>query len=72
MQRNETLEDDDIISRFLGWRAKRFVRQARAEWASYMRHPYWYSHEPGMLHRDAVRFRLESLAYRRYAITLTP
>ena len=70
MPNQEVLEDADIIRRFLGWKAKRFVRRVRTEWHLYL-NPRTEG-QAGFLQRDALRFALEKLAYSRYARTLTP
>jgi hypothetical protein len=61
------MEDNDILFRFLSPKACRFVRKARREWMFYLR---GYKAQEGCLKRDAIRFRLEKLAYARYAKTL--
>lgn len=62
------MSDNEILFKFLGSRARRFVERVRSEWALYL-HP-WAQARPGCIRRDAVRFRLERLAYYRYSKTI--
>lgn len=63
------LTDEEILFRFLGTRARRFVRSVRDEWAYYSGHPMSKARS-GCLKRDAIRVRLEKLAYFRYPKTV--
>jgi hypothetical protein len=64
----DALPFDEIISAYLGSRARRFVRRVAAEWDAY-HSPHTHA-IPGCLQRDAVRWRLVRLAYHRYQVQL--
>lgn len=62
------LTHDEILFKFLGTRARRFVQRVQSEWA-YYRSPMIQARE-GCLVRDEIRSRLTRLAYHRYEKTL--
>lgn len=68
MKQNNNLEDHEIIFKYLGQRARRFVEKVRKEWDSYNNAST--KAVAGCLHRDEVRYRLERLAYYRYGKNL--
>ncbi len=62
------MNHEEILFKYLGTRARRFVQQVEGEW-NYYASPYTNA-RAGCLRRDEIRWRLTRLAYRRYERTI--
>jgi hypothetical protein len=63
------MTDIQIICRFLSPACSAFVMRTRKEWAAYTKNPRDKAHK-GCLKRDAIRCRLENIAYTRHLESL--
>ena len=59
------MNDLEILHKYLGQRARRFVLEVRQEWLRYTYSAYRIASK-GCIRRDNIRLRLERLADYRY------
>jgi len=67
----EPLSYQDVIARYLNWRARAFVRRVDAEWDHYTKCAYAQA-KPGCMRRAEVAKKLRTKAYNAWAATFEP